>query len=73
MKVGSVFKLFVATSALLLLGTGCGSFYASPTFSPLMLLLDAKPTLLPPPVPGQTETNLIMAKVDPSLCDSHLR
>jgi hypothetical protein len=76
-KVGSIVKVLALVSALLLCGTGCGSFYAAPTISPLMFLLpgfvQTKPTLLHPPVLGQTATNWIMAQANTSLCDSHSR
>ena len=55
-------------AALLVIGTGCGGFYATPTFSPLMFLLpgfaQTKPDLPQPPGPDQTDTNLTLAQVD---------
>jgi hypothetical protein len=55
-------------AALLVFGTGCGGFYASPTFSPLMLLFPGfvqnKPDSPQLPGPGQADTNLTLAQVD---------
>jgi hypothetical protein len=75
-KLGSVAKLMIVVSALPLCGTGCSSISAAPSFSPLMFflpgLVQTKPPLLQPPVPGQTATNWIMAQAKLNLCDSHL-
>jgi hypothetical protein len=65
-KFGSLVKILAMVSALLVIGTGCGSMYAAPSFSPLMFflpgLIQTKPALPQPPGPGQTETNQIVAK-----------
>jgi hypothetical protein len=66
MKFGSVVKILAMVSALLLFGAGCGGLYANQSVSPLMFLLpglaQTKPALPPPPEPGQTETNRIVAR-----------
>jgi hypothetical protein len=65
-KFGSIAKVLALASALLVIGSGCGGFYAAPSFSPLMFLLpgmvQAKPASPQPPGPGQTETNLTVAQ-----------
>jgi len=65
-KSGSAVKIIVMISAVLVIGTGCGGFYAAPAVSPLMFLLpglaQTKPGLPPPPVPGQTQTNQTVAQ-----------
>jgi hypothetical protein len=56
----------VMMSAVLVMGTGCGGFYAAPAVSPLMFLLpglaQTKPGFPSPPVPGQTQTNQTVAQ-----------
>jgi hypothetical protein len=72
-----VFKILALVSALPVIGTGCGGFYAAPSVSPLMFLLpglgQAKPTLVEPAVPGRTETNWTVAQANINLCDSPSR
>jgi hypothetical protein len=67
-KFSLLAKVLAMAAALLVIGTGCGSIYATQSVSPLMFLLPGlagtKPALPPPPAPGQTETSLILAQVD---------
>jgi hypothetical protein len=55
-------------AALLLIGTGCGGFSATPSFSPLMLLfpgfVQTRPDPPQPPGPDQTDTNLTVAQLN---------
>ncbi|MGD1086622.1 MAG: hypothetical protein ABSA47_17940 [Verrucomicrobiota bacterium] len=66
MKIGSTARALALVSALLLLGTGCGGFYANPSVNPLMFFLpgfgQAKPAPDPSPAPGQTTTNWTVAQ-----------
>ena len=68
MKFGAWIQVLVMLSALLVIGTGCGGLYASPSFSPLMLLVarpaPTKPALPQPPVLCPAETNQIVALAD---------
>ena len=65
-KFTSLGKVLAMVAVLLGIGTGCGSFYAAPSISPLMFLLpglaQTKPAAPHPPVPAQAETNLIVAQ-----------
>ena len=74
-KFRSAVKATLMTSAVLLIGTGCGGLYAAPTFSPLMFLLpglaQSKPAASTPP--GQTQTNRATAQAYYTLCDSPSR
>ncbi len=71
----SAAKATLLTSAVLVIGTGCGGMYAAPTFSPLMFFLPGlaqnKPATSTPP--GQTQTNQAAAQAYSTLCDSHSR
>ncbi len=61
----STVKALVMLAAVLMLGTGCGGFYAAPTFSPLMFLLpglaQTKPDLPASPQAAPTQTNQTVA------------
>jgi hypothetical protein len=65
-KLGALAKVLVLVSALSVIGTGCGGFYAAPTISPLMFLLpglvQTKPVLQQPPRLDQAETNRTVAQ-----------
>jgi hypothetical protein len=65
-KFGSLVKVIAMLAALLLIGTGCGGFYAAPSVSPLMFLLpglaQAKPAPPQSPAPAPAQTNQIVAQ-----------
>jgi len=65
-KFRSTVRALVMLAAVLMLGTGCGGFYAAPTVSPLMFLLpglaQTQPGLSTPPAAGQTQTNQTVAQ-----------
>jgi hypothetical protein len=65
-KIGVTASILVSCSALLLLGTGCGGLYASPSLNPLMFFLpgmvQTKPAQPQAPLPGQTATNWTLAQ-----------
>jgi hypothetical protein len=66
MKFSSLAKVLALGSAVLVIGAGCGGFYATPSVSPLMFLLpglaQTKPALPQPPGPGRTQTNQTVAQ-----------
>ncbi|HXR05866.1 MAG TPA: hypothetical protein VN765_00965 [Candidatus Acidoferrum sp.] len=66
MKFRSTVKALVMLVAVLMLGTGCGGFYAAPTVSPLMFLLpglaQTQPGLPISSAAGQTQTNQTVAQ-----------
>ena len=54
-------------SAPLAIGTGCGGFSATPSFSPLLLLLPGlaqTPVLPQPPEAGRTDANPALTQAD---------
>lgn len=65
MKFGTLARIVAMVFALAVVGTGCGGFRATPSFSPLMFFLPGlaqnKPALPEPPAPGQTATNQTVA------------
>ena len=67
-KFSSLAKVLAMAATLLVIGTGCGGFYAAPSVSPLMFLLpglaQTKPASPQSPAPVQTATNLTVALAD---------
>jgi hypothetical protein len=59
-KIGSTAKVLATVAALLVIGTGCGGFYAAPSVSPLTFLplfAQSKQAPEPSPAPGHAATN----------------